>query len=273
MDKDATMPNLHRVPAIPALGRSKVAILLAASCFPRLCSDAFARNPPRSKSSPTHFVALRLSQPQLWQRIEQLQEEIWPRAAEIWSTANPHIPEEEVKTAFKATVYPASRFHYSLFVANLMEEARLESAKECLSEWFDTDVQQILAGRSTLDIKLVGLNTLRDEVLYLEPDQESLNLMKAMFHKLEMHFHAAGIQDKFRFRPHATIMKASQLRGKALQNLKHGKAIKKTLRYPREAWAEFNRTLGTYSVKEVQLLDMHSPVDGYFEVEWERRFG
>lgn len=66
---------------------------------------------------------------------------------------------------------------------------------------------------NTLDIKLVGLNTLRDEVLYLEPDQESLNLMKAMFHKLEMHFHAAGIQDKFRFRPHATIMKASQLRG------------------------------------------------------------
>ena len=127
-------------------------------------------------------------------------QEIWPRAAEIWSTANPHIPEEdivrwafliffvrkcvsnlgsrtvdkaqqkskEVKTAFKATVYPASRheesrgvwgvwpiladgmtssdwghsfsirvtpsdgmpwtsllrFHYSLFVANLMEEAR-----------------------------------------------------------------------------------------------------------------------------------------------------
>ena len=68
-------------------------------------------------------------------------QEIWPRAAEIWSTANPHIPEEdivrwvvfdvffsakcvsnlggrtadkaqkskEVKKAFKATVYPASR--------------------------------------------------------------------------------------------------------------------------------------------------------------------
>ena len=72
-------------------------------------------------------------------------QEIWPRAAEIWSTANPHIPEEdiirwvflmffvrkcvsnlgsrtvdkaqqkskEVKTAFKATVYPASRHEES----------------------------------------------------------------------------------------------------------------------------------------------------------------
>lgn len=270
MDKDATMPNRHGLP-VPPFGRSKVAILLAASCFPRLCSDAFARNPPRS--NPTHFVALRLSQPQLWQRIEQLQEEIWPRAAQIWSMANPDIPEEEVKKAFKATIYPASRFHFSLFVADLKEEARLESARECLSEWFDTDVQQILAGRSTLDIKLVGLNSFRDEVLYLEPDQESLNLMNAIYQKLEQHFHAAGIKDKFRFRAHATIMKASQLRGKAMQNLKHGKTIKKTLRYPPEAWAESNGTLGMYSVKEVQLLDMRRPVDGYFEVEWERRFG
>lgn len=271
MDKDATMPNLHRAPGIPALGRSKVAILLAASCFPRLCSDAFARTPPRSK--PSHFVALRLPQLELRQKIKQLQEEICPRAAEICYRANPDIPEEEVQKAFNATVYPASRFHYSLFVADLKEEARLESAKECLSEWFDADVQQILAGRSTLDIKLVGLNSFGDKVLYLEPDQESLTLMEEIFRTLEVRFHEAGIKDEFRFRAHATIMKVSQLRGKALKDLKHGKAIQKTLRYPREAWAESNRTLGTYSVKEVQLLDMHRPVDGYFEVEWERPFG
>eukprot|EP00435_Cladocopium_sp_Y103_P074729 s7_g50.t2 len=210
--------------------------------------------------------ALRLPQLELRQKIKQLQEEICPRAAEICYRANPDIPEEEVQKAFNATVYPASRFHYSLFVADLKEEARLESAKECLSEWFDADVQQILAGRSTLDIKLVGLNSFGDKVLYLEPDQESLTLMEEIFRTLEVRFHEAGIKDEFRFRAHATIMKVSQLRGKALKDLKHGKAIQKTLRYPREAWAESNRTLGTYSVKEVQLLDMHRPVDGYFEL-------
>ena len=67
-------------------------------------------------------------------------------------------------------------------------------------------------------------------------------------------------------------MKKSQLKGRRLADPSHGRAVSKTLRFPKEAWQEFNTTVGMYSANDVQLLDMRRPIDGYFEVEWEQKF-
>ena len=257
-------------PAISSLAVSKMAMFLALLCCFGLFSEVLAT----ARAGPTHFVALRLANPKLRQKIEHLQEEIWPRAARICYESS-DIPEEVVKKAFMATLYPASRFHISLFVADLndlnAQLAQLDLAKACLSEWFEEDVHQILAGRSSLDITFAGLNSFDEKVLFMQPDQDSSNHLSSLFQTLQVRLHAVNITAYAQFddfHPHATIMKTSQLKDGTLLD-----RLNESLRYPPEAWMEFNRSLGTYTVEEVQLLNMLRPSEGYFQVDWEGHFG
>ena len=64
-------------PAISSLAVSKMAMFLALLCCFGLFSEVLAT----ARAGPTHFVALRLANPELWQKIEHLQEEIWPRGS------------------------------------------------------------------------------------------------------------------------------------------------------------------------------------------------
>ena len=233
------------------------------------CFGLFSEAAAPSRAGPTHFVALRLANPKLWQKVEHLQEEIWPRAARMCYESRPDIPEEMVKKAFMTTLYPASRFHISLFVADL--NAQLDLAKACLSEWFQEDVHKLLAGRSSLDITFAGLNSFDEKVLFMQPDQDSSHQLRSFFQTLQVRLHAVNLTAYSQFddfHAHATIMKASQLKDVTLAD-----RLSESLRYPPEAWREFNRSLGTWTVEEVQLLNMRRPRAGYFEVDWEGRFG
>ena len=62
------------------LGTMKVPPARTWKCHGRLCSDAFARNPPRSESSPTHFVARNLRN--LWTKFHF---KFW-----LWLESPPH---------------------------------------------------------------------------------------------------------------------------------------------------------------------------------------
>ncbi|CAK9111423.1 unnamed protein product [Durusdinium trenchii] len=249
-------------------------MVFAISCSSRLFSGT-AGNRPR----PTHFVALRLPDEHLWQQVQRLQQEIWPRAARICAEqGDQSISLEDWDLAFQMALYPASRFHFSLFVIDLKKEEQLQLAKECLSRWFGEDVPQTLQGRNQLEIELAELACFdkKEDVLFLQPDDQSATEMSDLNRTLQARLSTCMLAEKQRptLQPHATIMKKSQVGRKLGQKLDANrvKSIMKTLRFPREAWSEYNKSLGKYAAREVQLLDMRKPKDGYFEVEWEGSF-
>eukprot|EP00913_Durusdinium_trenchii_P002394 g2210.t1 len=173
--------------------------------------------------------------------------------------------------AFQMALYPASRFHFSLFVIDLKKEEQLQLAKECLSRWFGEDVPQTLQGRNQLEIELAELACFdkKEDVLFLQPDDQSATEMSDLNRTLQARLSTCMLAEKQRptLQPHATIMKKSQVGRKLGQKLDANrvKSIMKTLRFPREAWSEYNKSLGKYAAREVQLLDMRKPKDGYFE--------
>ena len=213
------------------------------------------RDSKRGNDRATHFVALRLESPPVWNKIAELQQAL--------ICASPEL---------RACATPARKFHVTLLVLSLPppnDQAAgpaIEAARAALHRAAHAAASRLESAGAALPlrVRVDGLDAFRSDVLFArvvaaaaaaEPDDAPI---RALASAVAEAFAEAGLRSKDTkaFAPHATLMKTSKWRGRARDRP----------RITPNLWREhahlFDAESAWISCPTIELLDMTAPEDG-----------
>ncbi|NWI48878.1 AKA7G protein, partial [Calyptomena viridis] len=162
-----------------------------------------SKKPPRE--APNYFVAIPITDDQILDRIEDIQELIFSKEPDLLRT-----------------LLPIQTMHLTLIVAHLGTEEEVKKAVLALKQ-SKTKVEDILQGKD-LNMTFHGIGQFNNQVLYvkmLEEDQKMLSRIAEAVEEcfLEMNLDVSGSKN---FKPHLTFLKlskASRLRRRGFRKI------------------------------------------------------
>lgn len=203
-------------------------------------------------AAPTHFLAIRLSSPQLARAGEEVQQ------ACVEASADTRLAIVNVK-----------KLHLTLFVLTVNGGAdRLALVRETLAACA-ADVTAVWGEPARPTVSLLGLGTFgKGGVLYVGVDQESPGhaFLVQFVNAVHSRFVSAGLLDtdnKLGFKAHATLLKKSQASRHCRSKTDRALVRRMRLRVP----AGFGcRSYGVHTILSVELNEMRTAEDGYYVV-------
>ncbi|NXC26298.1 AKA7G protein, partial [Campylorhamphus procurvoides] len=159
----------------------------------------------RSRDAPNYFVAIPITDDQILDRIEDLQEHIFSKEPDLWRA-----------------LLPIQTMHLTIIVAHLGTEEEVKKAILALKQ-SKTKVKEILQGKN-LNMTFHGIGQFNNQVFYLkmlEEDQKMLSRIAEAVEEcfIEMNLDILGSKD---FKPHLTFLKlskASRLRRRGFRKI------------------------------------------------------
>ncbi|NWW20016.1 AKA7G protein, partial [Falcunculus frontatus] len=159
----------------------------------------------RPREAPNYFVAIPITDDQILDRIEDVQELIFSK--------EPYL---------SRALLPVQTMHLTIIVAHLGTEEEVKKAVLALKQ-SKTKVEDILQGKD-LNLTFHGIREFNNQVLYvkmLEEDQKMLNRIAEAVEEcfIEMNLDISGSKD---FKPHLTFLKlskASRLRRRGFRKI------------------------------------------------------
>ncbi|XP_071273542.1 uncharacterized protein [Agelaius tricolor] len=159
----------------------------------------------RPRESPNYFVAIPITDDQILDRIEDVQELIFSKEPDL-----------------SRALLPVQTMHLTIIVAHLGTEEEVKKAVLALKK-SKTKVEDILQGKD-LNLTFHGIGEFNNQVLYvkmLEEDQKMLNRIAEAVEEcfIEMNLDISGSKD---FKPHLTFLKlskASRLRRRGFRKI------------------------------------------------------
>ncbi|XP_037982845.1 uncharacterized protein LOC119696958 [Motacilla alba alba] len=159
----------------------------------------------RPRESPNYFVAIPITDDQILDRIEDIQELIFSKEPDLLRA-----------------LLPIQTMHLTIIVAHLGTEEEVKKAVLALKQ-SKTKVEDILQGKD-LNLTFHGIGEFNNQVLYvkmLEEDQKMLNRIAEAVEEcfIEMNLDISGSKD---FKPHLTFLKlskASRLRRRGFRKI------------------------------------------------------
>ncbi|NXG20970.1 AKA7G protein, partial [Grallaria varia] len=159
----------------------------------------------RSREAPNYFVAIPITDDQILDRIEDIQECIFSKEPDLWRA-----------------LLPIQTMHLTIIVAHLGTEEEVKKAVLALKQ-SKTKVEEILQGKN-LNMTFHGIGQFNNQVFYvkmLEKDQKMLSRIAEAVEECftEMKLDILGSKD---FKPHLTFLKlskASRLRRKGFRKI------------------------------------------------------
>ncbi|CAN8184102.1 unnamed protein product [Coccothraustes coccothraustes] len=147
----------------------------------------------RPRESPNYFVAIPITDDQILDRIEDVQELIFSKEPDL-----------------SKALLPVQTMHLTIIVAHLGTEEEVKKAVLALKQ-SKTKVEDILQGKD-LNLTFHGIGEFNNQVLYvkmLEEDQKMLNRIAEAVEEcfIEMNLNISGSKD---FKPHLTFLKLSK---------------------------------------------------------------
>ncbi|XP_071273550.1 involucrin-like isoform X2 [Agelaius tricolor] len=147
----------------------------------------------RPRESPNYFVAIPITDDQILDRIEDVQELIFSKEPDL-----------------SRALLPVQTMHLTIIVAHLGTEEEVKKAVLALKK-SKTKVEDILQGKD-LNLTFHGIGEFNNQVLYvkmLEEDQKMLNRIAEAVEEcfIEMNLDISGSKD---FKPHLTFLKLSK---------------------------------------------------------------
>ncbi|XP_068048092.1 uncharacterized protein [Anomalospiza imberbis] len=157
------------------------------------------------RQSPNYFVAIPITDDQILDRIEDVQELIFSKEPDL-----------------SRALLPVQTMHLTIIVAHLGTEEEVKKAVLALKQ-SKTKVEDILQGKD-LNLTFHGIGEFNNKVLYvkmLEEDQKMLNRIAEAVEEcfIEMNLDISGSKD---FKPHLTFLKlskASRLRRRGFRKI------------------------------------------------------
>ncbi|NXF71668.1 AKA7G protein, partial [Sclerurus mexicanus] len=159
----------------------------------------------RSREAPNYFVAIPITDHQILDRIEDLQEHVFSKEPDLWRA-----------------LLPIQTMHLTIIVAHLGTEEEVKKAILALKQ-SKSKVKEILQGKN-LNMTFHGIGQFNNQVFYLkmlEEDQKVLSRIAGAVEEcfIEMNLNILGSKD---FKPHLTFLKlskASRLRRKGFRKI------------------------------------------------------
>ncbi|NXU83527.1 AKA7G protein, partial [Xiphorhynchus elegans] len=159
----------------------------------------------RSRDAPNYFVAIPITNDQILNRIEDLQEHIFSKEPDLWRA-----------------LLPIQTMHLTIIVAHLGTEEEVKKAVLALKQ-SKTKVKEILQSKN-LNMTFHGIGQFNNQVFYLkmlEEDQKMLSRIAGAVEEcfIEMNLDILGSKD---FKPHLTFLKlskASRLRRRGFRKI------------------------------------------------------
>ncbi|XP_016151583.1 PREDICTED: uncharacterized protein LOC101806472 [Ficedula albicollis] len=159
----------------------------------------------RRREAPNYFVAIPITNDQVLDRIEDVQELIFSKEPDL-----------------SRALLPVQTMHLTIIVAHLGTEEEVKKAVLALKQ-SKTKVEDILQGKD-LNLTFHGIGEFNNQVLYvkmLEEDQKMLNRIAEAVEEcfIEMNLDISGSKD---FKPHLTFLKlskASRLRKRGFRKI------------------------------------------------------
>uniref|UniRef100_A0A8C3R8W3 A-kinase anchor protein 7-like phosphoesterase domain-containing protein n=1 Tax=Cyanoderma ruficeps TaxID=181631 RepID=A0A8C3R8W3_9PASS len=159
----------------------------------------------RPREAPNYFVAIPITDDQILDRIEDVQELIFSKEPDL-----------------SRALLPVQTMHLTIIVAHLGTEEEVKKAVLALKQ-SKTKVEDILQGKD-LNLTFHGIGEFNNQVLYvkmLEEDQKMLNRIAEVVEQcfIEMNLDISGSKD---FKPHLTFLKlskASRLRRRGIRKI------------------------------------------------------
>ncbi|NWS83110.1 AKA7G protein, partial [Toxostoma redivivum] len=159
----------------------------------------------RPREAPNYFVAIPITDDQILDRIEDVQELIFTKEPDL-----------------SRALLPVQTMHLTIIVAHLGTEEEVKKAVLALKQ-SKTKVEDILQGKD-LHLTFHGIGEFNNQVLYvkmLEEDQKMLNRIAEAVEEcfIEMNLNISGSKD---FKPHLTFLKlskASRLRRRGFRKI------------------------------------------------------
>ncbi|KAL2308484.1 hypothetical protein Nmel_001525, partial [Mimus melanotis] len=163
------------------------------------------RSKKRPREAPNYFVAIPITDDQILDRIEDVQELIFSKEPDL-----------------SRALLPVQTMHLTIIVAHLGTEEEVKKAVLALKQ-SKTKVEDILQGKD-LHLTFHGIGEFNNQVLYvkmLEEDQKMLNRIAEAVEErfIEMNLNISGSKD---FKPHLTFLKlskASRLRRRGFRKI------------------------------------------------------
>ena len=214
---------------------------------------------------PTHFVALRVENPAMLERVAAIQRAVCSREEKEQDD-----DAQDESLLLRHCCYPVAKFHFSLSVMRLEDAEEVDACKRVLGAWFDDWLSRTPYSEPVVELE--RLEAFSNKVLFSAPDRASEeSVLLPLAATLNTALLEGGILggDGYRFAAHATIMKTSMA---ASRQRSRGKRPPKAA-IPRRFWEGLDGRLGPVRFEKVQLLDMRRPSsDGYYEADWEGEF-
>ncbi|NXR28641.1 AKA7G protein, partial [Cinclus mexicanus] len=159
----------------------------------------------RPRQAPNYFVAIPITDDQILDRIEDVQELIFSKEPDL-----------------SRALLPVQTMHLTIIVAHLGTEEEVKKAVLALKQ-SKTKVEDILQGKD-LNLTFRGIGEFNNQVLYvkmLEEEQKMLNRIAEAVEEcfIEMNLDISGSKD---FKPHLTFLKlskASRLRRRGFRKI------------------------------------------------------
>lgn len=215
-----------------------------------------ARKSKKSRNRPTHFLAIKITRPELLANLKTKQKEIRKM---IKSLGKKHrLGKRGRAINWERALVPPEKFHITLNMLCLQTEESVESAKQILKEFDRRKLDELFGPIKGVEIS--GMEHFDEQVLFAKvkhpaPLQNLFNYLRDLFKDFRMEDNDKSLK------PHVTIMKTS--RAKKLRTLA---PILKTLALT-DNWVTCYQPfekLQLCSMREKEEVD-----DGYYFVEEE----